>query len=73
MPKRDWLDDDGNFLFGKYGPHGGMSGDSAEDVAQDDPGYIRWILEEVVDISDEDHSVLTSLIDNRGRLGRQRR
>lgn len=53
---RDWLDSRGNFLFGKY------KGDPAEEVAQEDPSYLQWIIDKVDDCSDEDREVLLSCL-----------
>lgn len=58
---RTWLDPSGYFLFGKY------RNALAEDVAQDDPSYIRWIVNDVEDICEEDREVLSQLLTYRGR------
>lgn len=65
--QRDWLDSRGNFLFGKY------KGDPAEEVAQEDPSYIKWIIEKVDDCSDEDKEVLSSCLQFRSRSRRHTR
>lgn len=51
-PDRDWIDSQGRFAFGKH------KGELIEDVASDDPSYLRWVVSEVEDISDEDRSLL---------------
>jgi hypothetical protein len=48
----DWIDHRGRFAFGKH------KGELIEKVAADDPSYIRWIVGEVEDISDEDRNLL---------------
>lgn len=58
---RVWLDPSGYFLFGKY--KNGL----AEDVARDDPSYIRWIVNDAEDICEEDREVLSQLLTYRGR------
>lgn len=59
---KTWLDDSGAFLFGKH------EGELAEDVAKEDPGYIKWILQSVDDISEEDSTTLDALLRYRGRF-----
>lgn len=61
---RPWLDSSGSFLFGKY------KGLLAEDIAQDDSSYIRWIVNEVEDITEEDRQVLFQLLQYRSRSRR---
>lgn len=51
---REWLDQNGNFRFGKY------KDDSIDDIAIDDPNYLRWILETVEDIVEEDRAIIRS-------------
>lgn len=60
---KDWLDASGCFLFGKY------KGECAEDIAETDPAYIRWIVDNVEDISDEDRGLLEQYLSwkNRGK------
>lgn len=53
---KDWLDSKGDFLFGKY------KGKSLEDVRDDDPGYLRWIIDTVEDISDEDQEIIETIL-----------
>lgn len=55
-----WLDDDGRFKFGKH------KGEYAEDVADEDPDYVQWALDEAVDMCDEDRDVLESLMGWKG-------
>lgn len=56
MTAKDWLASDGTFLFGKH------EGDDVESVAADDPGYLRWILDTVDDISDGDREVIETAL-----------
>jgi len=56
MSDKDWLDSRGNFLFGKY------KGKSLEDVRDDDPGYLRWIVQEVEDISEDDREIIETIV-----------
>jgi hypothetical protein len=58
---RTWLDSGGYFLFGKY--KNGL----AEDVAKDDPSYVKWIVETVEDICEDDREVLSQLLTHRRR------
>lgn len=57
---KDWIDNDGRFLFGKH------KGEYVDDVAEEDPGYLRWIVEEVEDVSEEDWDVLNTRVDRKG-------
>lgn len=57
----EWLDDDGCFLFGK------CKGESVEDVAREDPSYLRWILENAEDIHHEDRDVIETALQFRKR------
>lgn len=54
---RPWLDSGGYFIVGKYS---GPNPASVEDVAQEDPRYLRWIVNEVEDISEEDRDVIAA-------------
>lgn len=56
---REWLDSGGYFLFGKYGPPNPAH---VEDVAREDPSYLRWILENVEDINHEDRDVIEAAL-----------
>lgn len=56
-----WLDDDGAFLFGKY------KGTNVEEVAQDDPGYLSWLVNDVEDCDDSDREVVEMAIRWRSR------
>lgn len=58
---REWLDQSGCFLFGKY------KGELAEDIADTDPRYIRWIIDSIEDISEEDRELLQQYLSWRGR------
>lgn len=56
---REWLDNNGYFIFGKYG---GPNPAAVEDVAREDPSYLRWILENVEDIYYEDRDVIETAL-----------
>lgn len=58
---RSWLDKSGCFLFGKHEYR------MPEDVMRDDPEYIRWVVEEVEDVDEEDREVLSACLAYRGR------
>lgn len=58
---REWLGMDGRFLFGKY------KGQLLEEVADIAPHYLRWILDEVDDISDGDREVIAAQLAYRTR------
>lgn len=64
---RDWLDSEGRFLCGKYGPREGNLGASAEFIAVKDFRYIIWILENVDNISEEDRKILSTLLKYKSR------
>lgn len=51
-----WLDDDGCFRFGKH------QGEFAEDIAREEPSYIRWALSEAEDMIEEDRETLEDLL-----------
>lgn len=55
-PTREWLDQSGCFIFGKY------KGESAEDIAETDSSYIRWIIDTVEDILESDREVLSQYL-----------
>lgn len=55
-----WLDEHGRFRFGKYRLC------LADEVAQDDPDYIRWVLEECDDMDEGDREILESIASYRG-------
>lgn len=59
---REWLDRDGAFLFGKY------QGENIEWVSYHDPGYLRWIVETVENIAEEDKDVIETML----QYGRRR-
>lgn len=58
---KSWLDDDGCFKFGKW------EGETTQDVAREDPDYLRWILETVEDIHHEDRDVIETALQFRKR------
>lgn len=55
-PTKEWLDQSGCFIFGKY------RGESAEDIADTDSSYIRWIVDNVEDILESDREVLSQYL-----------
>jgi hypothetical protein len=57
--QRKWFDDDHTFRFGKH------EGESLYDVADDDPRYLVWMLDEV-EISSEEASLVESALDDAG-------
>lgn len=64
---REWLDNDGNFKFGKYGP---PNAKSVESVAENDPSYLRWVLENCGDdMYHEDRDIIETALEfaRRGR------
>jgi hypothetical protein len=64
-PTKEWLDQSGRFLFGKYGPNRDSVndvGELAEDIAETDPGYIRWIVDNVEDILEIDRDILSQYL-----------
>lgn len=64
-PLKQWLDPEGYFIFGKYG---GSNRTHIEDVASDDPGYLRWIVNSVEDISEEDRAIISGYLHYSNRL-----
>ena len=56
---KPWLDSEGRFKLGKYGPQAGSRiGQYVEDVAVEDPGYFGWILDNVDDIDPDDRDIV---------------
>lgn len=53
---KEWLDQSGCFLFGKY------EGEYAEEIAETDPQYIRWIVNDVENIVESDREVLAQYL-----------
>lgn len=53
---RSWIDDDGNFTMGKY------KGEPVDEVADENPGYIRWILAEVDELAPDEEEIFESLV-----------
>lgn len=44
-----------------------IPGDTVERVAKDDPGYLRWILSNMEDISEEDRDIIEAALTFRNR------
>lgn len=59
--QKDWLNGEGRLLYGKH------KGQLVEVVANDDPQYLQWIIDEVEDCSEEDRKVMSTLLAQRGR------
>jgi hypothetical protein len=66
-PMRRWLSNEGTFLFGKH--EGGL----VDDVAVDDEKYVRWCVEVVEDMVDEDRTTMEAALQfaNHHRRGRR--
>lgn len=58
---RQWLDSEGRFLFGKYGPQGAHAGEYVESDSVP-ASYLTWIIENVPasDIAEDDLEVIES-------------
>lgn len=56
-----WIDDAGCLVRGKH------QGKKIEDVAGEDPGYLRWCLDNVESISEEDREVIRTALHFRRR------
>lgn len=52
----NWLDSEGRLLIGKY------KGQLAESVAISDYAYIRWIIDNIETMNEEDREILSSLL-----------
>jgi hypothetical protein len=59
----DWILDDGTLRFGKH------AGSQVEDVAHQDPGYLRWVVETVEGCSDEDREIMLKCLERARRTG----
>jgi len=53
---KSWITDDGRFRFGKHGD------ERVGDVVRDDPSYVRWIIETVEHIRDDERQMLVVLM-----------
>lgn len=58
---RDWIDDSGCFIFGKH------EGETIKDVLLYDPSYLRWIVNDVDNISDVDRRIIQTQLNMAGR------
>lgn len=54
-----WLDTSGRLVFGKH------RGRLAEEVAEEGPVYLRWIVDEVEECNEKDREVLSALLARR--------
>jgi hypothetical protein len=64
QPQLDtWISPQDTFLFGKH------EGESIDKVAGDDPGYLRWIVNNVESIMEEDREAISQTLTcaDRGR------
>lgn len=61
MAASDWLDDDGFFQRGKYGPKSPEGARQVEDVAAEDPSYLRWVMG-LDDIGLEDYKAIEAAL-----------
>jgi hypothetical protein len=61
MNTREWLDDNGDFLFGKH------QGESVNTIAVEDPHYLSWILETAENIDHEDRDIIETALHFRVR------
>jgi hypothetical protein len=57
LDQREWLDSEGFFIFGKH------NGEDVNRVAESNPGYLRWILDDVANIADEDIGVIRAALE----------
>jgi len=65
---REWLDADGCFLFGKH------EGARLEDIAEDDPNYLEWVVESAESISEEEREIVRGAVEfAENRHGSRRR
>lgn len=48
----EWIDSAGRLTRGKYFRR------DLEDVAAEDPGYLRWVLQNVEDLENDDRAVI---------------
>jgi hypothetical protein len=67
MGSAEWIDADGAFTKGKH------RGRLVEDIAAEEPSYLRWILDAVEGLDEEDRALLTGYVDLRGHLRGGRR
>jgi len=65
---REWLDADGCFRFGKH------EGARLEDIAEDDPNYLEWVVESAESISEEERGIVRGAVEfAESRHGSRRR
>lgn len=57
---KDWLDIDGSFLLGKY------KGKTPQFVVRFDKAYLKWIVQNVENISDEDREIIEIVVATQG-------
>ena len=61
----EWLDNNGYFRFGKYGPDKGQHS-TYQWVGDNDPGYLRWVLDQ--NVCNEDYELIHSYLARIGEL-----
>lgn len=61
-----WIDDDGTLLRGKH------RNELVEDVARDDPSWLRWAVDTVEDMDEGDRDVMTAALAYRHRSNGRR-
>lgn len=59
--EKDWLDADGNFLFGRH------KGRPATEVAATNASYLRWIVDDVDDCAGGDRKIFAALLNRQGQ------
>jgi hypothetical protein len=60
--KTQWLNESGILLFGKY------KADDIYDVADEDPTYVQWMLDELK-LTDEEHEYCENALEERNKNG----
>lgn len=56
LPIESWIDSEGRLLHGKH------KGELAESVAVSDHSYIRWLVDNIENMNEEDREILSSLL-----------
>jgi len=64
--ERNWLDSNGEFIFGK---HAGST--PQELIDNGDESYLRWIINDVEDCSHEDRDIISLVLEQNSRRGRR--
>lgn len=63
----DWLDREGRFKFGKYGPSGPSKrhGTPVNEVAESDPSYLKWVIRST-DCDEKDKNIMIGWLKVKG-------